>query len=75
MIIILSGVSLLTIWTFIGYKGFVFWWTHDHDFRTDDRSFAIMMGILTGPIMWFIGYLVHGRGKGEEKVITPRRIK
>lgn len=67
--------TLGCLWALIGYKSFVFWWTHDYDYTTSDRITAVVGGLL-GPISFGIGYLLHHTPKErKEIVLTPKREK
>lgn len=71
MTTIIIIILLLTIaWLITGYKSFVYWWTKDHDYTTDDIPIAIVASFI-GPIAYFMGMAIHG----EFKIIEPKTIK
>lgn len=69
-------IAILT-WLTVGHRGFVYWWTHDHDYeRGADQIFAMLFATV-GPFTWAIGWLVHGDhgGRKDRVIIVPRRSR
>lgn len=50
---------ILVLWYTTGVIGFVFWWTTDYDFTSEQLGMAFGCG-LTGPFAWVIGWGIHG---------------
>ena len=55
----LMFILILIIWLSIGATGFIYWWTTEHDFTTNEILLMILCGFV-GPFAWVIGYSVHG---------------
>lgn len=53
-------VFSLIMWYVIGVVGFLFWWTIENDFTTDDVPVAAAAGLI-GPFAWFVGFNIHGK--------------
>jgi hypothetical protein len=71
-IIILISIIL---WFVIGYKSFVYWWTKDWDYTSDDVPMAALASV-GGPISFFIGKAIHGGVTIHSDVFdTPKVIK
>jgi hypothetical protein len=77
MTITIILISII-LWFIIGYKSFVYWWTKDWDYTSNEVSMAVMASI-GGPISFFIGKAIHGgitihTDIGDTtKVIKPKR--
>lgn len=58
----------------IGAGGFLFWWTKDYDFGTEEIPLCIV-GSLTGPLSWFLGWIIHGNSLDTDtcKILIRRR--
>ena len=65
LIIILALIHFLT-----GFYSFVYWWTKDHDFTTDDIWFALLFGSLFGPLSFIVGWSIHGK----KTIIKKKKI-
>ena len=70
MIILLSIIGITT-WLYIGYKGFVYWWTKDFDFTSADLGSAYILSLL-GPFIWIVGKLIL-YGGDSFKIIKRKR--
>ena len=70
MNIVLITVCVI-VWWYIGYRSFIFWWTHDFDYKQSEVPIAYGMGVF-GPIAFLIGYLVHGVAGGK-KILKAKR--
>ena len=57
-------------WWLTGVFSTIFWWIRESDFTTSDIPAIAIVGIL-GPIMWIIGYFIHGK----KRIIIKRRVK
>lgn len=53
--------TIFMAWYFTGVIGFIYWWTHDHDFTTSVVWIALLAGVL-GPVSWVVGCSIHGPG-------------
>lgn len=65
-------LSLGILWYVIGVISFVFHWTYDQDFTHVQIIQTVILG-LGGPIVFFLGYLIHLRE--NPKVLIKRRKK
>ena len=43
------------MWLILGWFGFVYWWTKDYDFTSNEVYIALAASI-TGPIAWILGF-------------------
>lgn len=59
-------------WFVSGVSAFIFWWTAQHDFTTEEIGTALLMGIV-GPFAFWIGWMVHGTRYPQ--VLIPKRKK
>lgn len=55
-------IAFVILWFYSGYKSFVYWWTKDFDFTTNDIGTAIFAG-LVGPLAYLMGMNIHGKKK------------
>ena len=62
---------ILAWWT-VGVAGFIFWWTSEFDFKTDDLLFLFAFGFL-GPLAWVVGFFVHGDEQKKPTVLIKKR--
>ena len=65
-----TALILIAIWWAIGYQSFKYWWTKDFDFKSSDRSTALLIGVL-GPLCFLLGGMIHGRDTA--KTITKKQ--
>lgn len=63
------GVLVVGLWVASGWASFVYWWTWEWDYTTDDRKVAAAAA-LVGPLAWFIGWHIHA-GNGPTRYSTP----
>jgi hypothetical protein len=56
------------VWWAIGAASFVFWWTKQYDFRSEEIGLMCAAGLL-GPFAFIAGWSIHGNWK----VIIRRR--
>ena len=70
MSIILIMVCVI-VWWYIGYRSFIFWWTHDFDYTQAEVLKAYVMGVY-GPIAFLMGYFIHG-WVGGKKILKAKR--
>ena len=63
-------ISIIT-WYVCGVLSFVYWWTKDFNFKTDDLYFSLLIGFI-GPIGFPIGWAIH-RDKKDDKVLIKKR--
>jgi hypothetical protein len=56
----------------MGATGFIFWWTKDFDFKTENIIASVFYSI-AGPTTWIMGYFIHGN-KGDSKVLIRKRL-
>lgn len=52
-------ILIFVAWWYVGYRGFVYWWTADFDYTTDQRITAWAAGLI-GPLSWALGCVIHG---------------
>lgn len=57
------------IWYISGVASFIYFWTTDHDFTSNEVGLALCIGIL-GPIAIMVGREIHG--KGTNVIISKR---
>lgn len=55
-------VFLVILWWAIGTASFIYWWTGEHDLTLSASFMSLFVGI-TGPIAFFMGWLIHGKSK------------
>ena len=60
---------LILMWIAFGAWSFVFWWTHDHDFSTNEMG-LLASAALFGPLAFVIGWFIHG---GDGRILIARR--
>lgn len=69
-------IIIILLWLFTGWLGFVYWWTTDCNYTTDDIPVSLIIS-LAGPLAWPIGWLVHGEPIDwfpfEDKLIIEKR--
>jgi hypothetical protein len=65
-------IILIVLWLVSGISGFIYWWTEEFDFTSEELSEACLVSIL-GPFSWFVGRSIHG--KGSAKVYIKKRGK
>lgn len=71
---ILFIIILVVSWLLIGFCSFVYWWTKDHDFTTNDLWFAFFVSLF-GPISFVVGWTIHGKLFTPHKIIIKRRVE
>jgi len=76
---IITVFVLIISWYTIGWLGFIFWWTFDFDFRSNDIWIAVIVGAM-GPLSWVTGFIAHygipaarGRSNMPGNIIFRRR--
>lgn len=52
-------ILIAIVWYIIGCASFVYWWTKDYDFETEDVIAALLIGV-GGIACFFIGWFIHG---------------
>lgn len=70
MLILIIGIA--AAWYLTGVSGFLFWYTSEYDFTSEDVLLAVAVGLI-GPISWVAGWLIHGGT--EARVILRKRAK
>ena len=60
---------LFVLWLVCGVAGFIYWWTKEHDFTSDDILFALIAAIL-GPVAWLEGW---ANGSSSEPTVFLKR--
>ena len=68
MLILIIGIA--AAWYLTGVSGFLYWYTSEYDFTSEEVLLAVTVGII-GPISWVAGWLIHG--EKEAKVILRKR--
>lgn len=63
----------LVLWLYIGYKGFIYWWTTDLDFKLKHVYIAVSESML-GPFSWIAGWLIHAEIKSDT-ILIPKKEK
>lgn len=70
LILILAGAA----WHQIGKRSFIYWWTKDWDYTTEEKGLAFSLGFL-GPIAFLIGWSIyrerHPKPKAPPRVLIP----
>lgn len=62
-----------TAWWIIGAASFIFWWTKEFDFETEDILMAFGVGFI-GPLAFIVGWIIHGSPfNGVSKTILKKR--
>jgi hypothetical protein len=62
-------ISLFLIsWYIFGLLSFIYWWTKEFDFKTDDMPKAILVGCI-GILAYPCGWFIHG----DSKILINRR--
>lgn len=59
-------------WYFVGMAGFVYWWTTEFDFTSDQILVMLTVGIM-GPFSWLVGMDIHSEKKFNPKIFIKRR--
>ena len=68
-------ITVLAIcWYVSGICSFIYWWTKEYDFRSDDISTALFVGII-GILAWLVGWFILGSNSNNYKVIIKKREK
>lgn len=57
-------------WYVSGVLSFIYWWTRDFDFTSNDVAMALSIGVF-GPITFIYGWGIHH--KSADKVILRKR--
>jgi hypothetical protein len=65
---------LLLIWLALGVASFIYWWTTEFDFTTQEIVVALIMSV-GGPVTFAIGYLVHAGNRGTSKILIQQRSR
>ena len=55
MIIVLGILA----WWIIGVCGYIYWWTREFDLTVSDACWGMLMGLISGPIVWIAGFAMH----------------
>jgi hypothetical protein len=63
---------LIVMWLVSGTAGFIYWWTTEFDFTSEEVFDAGFASIL-GPVSWIVGWSIHG--KGSTQVYIKKRGK
>jgi hypothetical protein len=63
------------MWFLSGISGFIYWWTTEYDLGLSDAIFAVCVMSWLGPLMWGIGWTVHGKTRLPDIVVMKRRHK
>jgi len=61
-------IVLIIIWLLVGALSFIYWWTKDYDFTTNEILLLILSSTL-GPIAYFV-MNIH---MGKEKTLIKKR--
>lgn len=64
---------ILFLWLCIGYFGYIFWESREHDMYISDMLLGIAPAIM-GPFAWVVGLVIYFPHDGGH-VIIKRRIK
>lgn len=46
------------LWYFMGVTSFIYWWSKDFDFTTNQLGLALLVGFI-GPFAFPMGYFIH----------------
>ena len=60
------------IWYAVGLYSFVWWWTQENDFTSNDIFLMLWVGLL-GPGTWLMGWGIHGIKNGRSKTVFIKR--
>ena len=64
-------IGFVLVWWMIGVAGFLFWWTKEFSFNSDEIGIAILVGFI-GPLAWVIGVFTH-HGPSKPRVLIKKR--
>ena len=62
---------LISIYLVPGFYSFIYWWTKDYDFTTDDVWFSLFTSLF-GPFAFIIGWTTHGKKFGKKTLIRKK---
>jgi hypothetical protein len=62
---------LIVLWLVSGTSGFIYWWTKEFDFTSEQLFVSVFVSIL-GPVSWFVGWSIHGKGYSSSKVYIKK---
>jgi len=65
-------VFILIAWVASGTASYIYWWTKAFDVTTAEIPISIVLGAISGPFAFFIGWLIHG-DSNEPVVIFKKR--
>lgn len=57
------------LWLVSGAASFIWWWTKDYDL-TINEIWLIMLSLIGGPLVFFVGWLIHG---DENEILIRKR--
>lgn len=66
------NILLIILWVLSGWAGFIYWWTKEFPFTTEE-IIVMLLQSAAGPLAWVFGWLLMGNT--SDKIIFNKRSK
>jgi hypothetical protein len=70
IVLILAGAA----WHQAGKRSFIYWWTRDWDYTTQEKGLAFSIGFF-GPIAFLMGWSIHHKRRPKIKRVLIPSVK